>query len=178
MIVISCFYASQTKILANPDQGSKGIDNGKLLRWSSNKDCAFIQLRQEGRGVFSITMPDWKRPDYLLQNSQWVFTDFCFFLWSISFIFEGNNLVQCKSIISILLAKIVLSKSQIHTCNAKHTKVEQFQVITNRTNFISFYQWMLIFISLFLILNIGSTVGLRCGQKSYDHKVSKLLKKQ
>ena len=103
---------------------------------------------------------------------------FLFFLWSISFIFEGNNLVQCKSIISILLAKIVLSKSQIHTCNAKHTKVEQFQVITNRTNFISFYQWMLIFISLFLILNIGSTVGLRCGQKSYDHKVSKLLKKQ
>ena len=76
------------------------------------------------------------------------------------------------------VGKIVLSKSQIHTCNAKHTKVEQFQVITNRTNFISFYQWMLIFISLFLILNIGSTVGLRCGQKSYDHKVSKLLKKQ
>ena len=38
------------------------------VRWASNKDCAFIQLRQR-MGHFNITIVGWKRPDYLLQNS-------------------------------------------------------------------------------------------------------------
>ena len=63
------FHRSQTKRKTQtPRRGRVSIDNGKLLRWASNKDCAFIQLRQR-MGHFNITIVGWKRPDYLLQNS-------------------------------------------------------------------------------------------------------------